>query len=84
MVEAKDTPKEGEMDLGTIGSVKNSTSEVKVAIREWQGNLGVDLRRYNNQYPTVKGIRLRPSEIPETITFLERAEQELKKRGIIT
>lgn len=79
-----------DMELGSIGGEKTHTNthKVEVAIREWNGEFGVDLRRWqkfgNDWKPTKKGIRLRPNEISEAITFLERAEAELKKEGIVT
>ena len=81
--------KSQEVELGIIGTEKTSTQThaIKVAIREWMGDLGVDLRRWykkgNEWCPTAKGIRLRADEISPAITFLERAEQELKKNGTL-
>ena len=76
-----------DVELGVIGSEKTNTHAVKVAIREWNGELGVDIRRWfkfgNEWKATSKGIRLRSNEISEAITFLERAEQELKKTKVI-
>jgi hypothetical protein len=76
-----------EVELGTIGSEKTNTHSVKVAIREWNGDLGVDIRRWykfgSEWKATTKGIRLRAGEISEAITYLERAEKELKDKGIL-
>ena len=76
-----------DIELGVIGSEKTNTHAVKVAIREWNGELGVDLRRWykfgNEWKATAKGIRLRLHEVSEAITYLERAEQEMKKAGKI-
>jgi hypothetical protein len=76
-----------DIELGTIGNVKTNTHAVKVLINEWNGELGVDLRRWfklgSDWKATTKGIRLRPAEISEAITYLERAEQEMKKLGKI-
>ena len=78
-----------DVELGTIGSEKTTTNthSVKVAIREWNGEQGVDIRRWQkfgqDWHATKKGIRLRANEIKEAITFLERAEQELTKQGIL-
>lgn len=81
------TKAKGEMDLGMIGTEKTNTHAVKVAIREWNGELGVDIRRWskfgNEWRPSTKGIRLRKNEISEAITFLERAEAEMQKQGQI-
>ena len=77
-----------DMELGSIGGThtQTQTHELKVDIREWNGEFGVDIRRWqkfgNDWKPTKKGIRIRANEISEAITFLERAEQELKKEGI--
>jgi len=78
-----------DMELGSIGGEKTNsyTHSVKVDIREWNGEFGVDLRRWQKfgteWKPTKKGIRLRANEISQAITFLERAEAELKKEGIV-
>jgi hypothetical protein len=76
-----------DIELGTIGTEKTNTHSVKVAIREWNGDLGVDIRRWykfgNDWRATTKGIRLRAKEVSEAITFLEHAEKELKDRGIL-
>jgi len=78
-----------DMELGTIGAEKTNsyTHRVNVDIREWNGEFGVDLRRWqkfgNDWKPTKKGIRLRADEISQAITYLERAEAELKKEGIV-
>lgn len=77
----------GEVELGMIGSEKTNTHAVKVAIREWNGELGVDIRRWskfgNEWKPSTKGIRIRKEELKESITLLERAEAELQKSGQI-
>ena len=78
-----------ELELGTIGQEKTTsqTHAVKVAIREWNGEMGVDIRRWakfgQEWKPTRKGIRLRASEIKDAITYLERSEQELIKQGLL-
>lgn len=76
-----------DVELGVIGSERTNTHAVKVAIREWNGSMGVDIRRWNKWgsewRASAKGIRLRASEIKDAITYLERAEQELIKRGIL-
>ena len=81
------TTGKGEVELGMIGTEKTNTHAVKVAIREWNGELGVDIRRWSKfgteWKPSTKGIRLRKEEISEAITYLERAEAELKKQGTI-
>jgi len=75
------------MELGIVGSEKTTTHAIKVAISEWQGRTGVDFRRCykvgNEWRHTQKGIWLQPHEIKEAITFLERAEAELTKAGIL-
>ena len=82
-------PSVNDVELGTIGQehTQTSTHSVKVAIREWNGELGVDIRRWqkfgNDWHATKKGIRLRANEIKEAITFLERAEAELVKQGVL-
>ena len=78
-----------DMELGSIGGTHTTsqTHELKVDIREWNGEFGVDIRRWqkfgNDWKPTKKGIRIRANEISEAITFLERAEAEMKKEGIV-
>ena len=75
------------MELGIIGSEKISTQALKVDIREFKGMTGVDIRRCykvgNDWRHTVKGVWLQPFEVKQAITFLERAEAELIKRGIL-
>ena len=34
-----------DVELGIIGTEKTNTHSVKVGIREWNGELGVDIRR---------------------------------------
>ena len=78
-----------DVELGTIGNEHTTTSthSVKVAIREWNGEQGVDIRRWNkwgNDWKaSTKGIRLRADEISQAITFLERAEAHLKAIGVL-
>ena len=77
------------MSLGSIGGQKSSnyTHQLQVDIREWNGEFGVDVRRWQkfgeDWKPTKKGIRIRINELRDAITLFERAEQELMKEGII-
>ena len=70
-------------DIQVASIRKNARDELRIAIREYEGHIFVDIRQFSpyretgQMGPTPKGVAVRPQKLKALIDALEAAEKAL-------
>ena len=55
--------------------------DTQVRLKEFKGKQYFDIRKFQGDYPTKKGIMMLTSALPDCISLLEKVEQDLAKKA---
>lgn len=76
-------------DFQVADFAKNGRERIRVAVREYRGVRGIDIRVYATNsaaetVPTAKGVSVRPTLLRDLIGALQKAERALIDDGTIS
>lgn len=75
-------------DIAVAEIPKNSSSDIRVAIRSFRGVTFIDVRiyarsRYDEFVATPKGVGFQPHLLPAIISALQKAERLAREKGLL-